>query len=572
MDDSRWQQIQELFRQALERPSEQRSEFLSRTCGDDAELRAEVESLLEHRSLAGDDFLQPLQQTETIAASEETSVLSPPMQIEGYDFVRELGRGGQAVVYEAIQKATKRKVAVKILLEGPYAAKAAQKRFEREIEIIANLQHPNVVEVFEAGVTPTGQHYFVMEYIRGLPLQRFVRDRKPSLDEVLQIFLTICDGVQYAHQRGVIHRDLKPSNILVNAEGVPTILDFGLAKQLVSGADSVSLTEHLLGTLPYMSPEQTRNNPEEVDTRADVYALGVILYELLTGHYPYPVVGELMEVLRNIAETPPELPSRKWSRESGIRQRLGRRSRKDRCPIDHDVQTITLKALAKERERRYQSAGELARDIEHYLNGEPIEAKRDSAWYVLRKLARRHSYATAAVLSLVVIVVSSVVISADFYRQAEHARHEKTKSDLSALRKDYQMAEYAREELASQVRQMALGWFLLEWQADRLERCRQIAAQVAPDSAEQVAMEFLLDEGVSFDELLTRLPGERLALAFLVKGERLAKAGRTEEATAAFSACTEARGSSWIQAAARARLEALGGSAPHAARAPADVP
>jgi tetratricopeptide (TPR) repeat protein len=197
--------------------------------------------------------------------------------------------------------------------------------------------------------------------------------------------------VQYAHQRGVIHRDLKPSNVLIDAHGDPKVLDFGLAKLLAGPLDSVvSITQDVIGTLPYMSPEQARGNPDEVDTRTDVYALGVMLYELLTGNFPYPVIGQMAEVLKHIAETPPTPPTRKWTKGSGVTQRSSKRLRAGECPIGDEVQTIVLKALAKERERRYQSAGELARDIGHYLASEPIEAKRDSGWYVLRVALRRN--------------------------------------------------------------------------------------------------------------------------------------------------------------------------------------
>ena len=214
-----------------------------------------------------------------------------------------------------------------------------------------------------------------MDYVRGQRLHQYVRDKKLSLEQTLRLFATVCDAVQFAHQRGVIHRDLKPSNILVDAEGNPKILDFGLARSMSASAQTaVSMTQELLGTLPYMSPEQTRGDPDEIDIRTDVYALGVILYELLTGKYPYPVTGNVMDVLRTITEAEPSPPSRQWTPDEGIRGRSHRRLRRGECPIDNEVHTIVLKALSKERERRYQSARELADDVRRYLANEPIEA------------------------------------------------------------------------------------------------------------------------------------------------------------------------------------------------------
>jgi serine/threonine protein kinase/formylglycine-generating enzyme required for sulfatase activity len=327
------------------------------------------------------------------------SAIRPHPNIEGYQIIEELGRGGMGVVYAATQQSTKRKVALKVLLEGPFASTSAKRRFEREVELAARLSHPNIVTILESGVA-SGRYYFAMQYIEGVSLDRHMRNNPLSRPQALHIFVRICRAVSYAHQRGIIHRDLKPSNILVDEQGEPHVLDFGLAKPADTYADdleqskALSLTGQLMGTLPYMSPEQASGRNQQVDIRTDIYSLGVMLYESLTGQFPYQVVGHVADVLRNIQETSPKRPSTMQRR------------------INNELETIVLKALAKEPERRYQSAEGLASDLEAFLTGAPIEAKRDSSLYVLRTLLRRHRRAvTIATLILAVIVGSSWLVS-----------------------------------------------------------------------------------------------------------------------------------------------------------------
>ncbi|MCG3125441.1 MAG: Serine/threonine-protein kinase PknD [Phycisphaerae bacterium] len=409
-----------------------------------------------------------------------------------YEVLREISHGGQGVVLLAIQKATKQQVAIKVPIEGPYASASARRRFEREVELAAQLKHPDIVSVLHAGETRDGRPYYVMEYVRGTPLTTWVRETRPGLGEFLRLFARVCEAVQYAHQRGIIHRDLKPSNILIQTRleaggedvakgdaprevGEPKVLDFGLAKWLAGpGETRASLSGAVVGTLPYMSPEQTRENSDEIDVRTDIYSLGVLLYEALTGAFPYPVIGQMADVLRHISETPPTPPSRAWSAERGISAGRPRGSalRSARAawslavgassPLDNEIETIALKCLSKERGRRYQTAHELARDIRHYLAGEPIGAKRDSAWYVLRKQLERHWISVSALGAFVLILIGTLSFAVVHWQRAEHwsRTYANTLDDLAQMLRtegDRQRAERLWRHAIEVYRRNGLG-------------------------------------------------------------------------------------------------------------------
>ena len=345
--------------------------------------------------------------------------LSPLPEIKGYRIERALGGGGQAVVYLAIQESTGQEVAVKVPREGRYITNVERRRFEREIELVVLLKHPNIISVFDSGVTEDGRKYYVMDYVSGRHLHDYTRDKKLVLEQALELFATVCDAVQSAHQHGVIHRDLKPSNILVDTDGRPKILDFGLARGLgVATEADLTITQGVLGTLQYMSPEQTRGDPNKIDTRTDVYSLGVILYELLTGGYPYSITGDVLSALPTIRKTEPPPLERQWTPERGVGARPNRRLALGPCPIDAEVNAIVLKTLSKDPERRYQSARELAADIRRYLANEPIEAKRDSGWYVLKKTLRRHRVATSIVAGYVIVVTIALALVTHLWRLA----------------------------------------------------------------------------------------------------------------------------------------------------------
>ena len=345
---------------------------------------------------------------------------APVRDVSGYEIRQEIYRGGQGVIYEAVHGATKRTVALKVLLAGALATTRQRNRFEREIEIVGGLQHPNVVTVYDSGTTQDGRHFFAMELIDGVPLDEHLRQRGPrSVERVLELFRQVCAGVAYAHRCGVIHRDLKPANILVDRLGHARILDFGLAKSFgddgaVATARRITVTGEFMGTLAYASPEQVSGEPGLIDVRTDVYSLGVILYEMLTGRSPYPVTGRLDEVVKSIAETQPRSPS-SWYRRA-------RRSKTGEPPgrpaplrVGADTGTVVLKALAKRPDDRYESVSALAADVDRLLTGRPISARPDSHVYVLWKAVTRHpgwsSAAALAIVSLVIVAFGAVVVA-----------------------------------------------------------------------------------------------------------------------------------------------------------------
>ena len=361
----------------------------------------------------------------------------------GYIIDRELYRGGQGVVYSAVQKANDRIVAVKRLKLQSQTEPDQIARFEREIEIATKLSHPNIVTVFDNG-SVADCSYLVMEFVNGLSLDRYVQQNfqesenemitNVHFDSVLELFNKICHAVSYAHRLGIIHRDLKPNNILIDQMGEPKILDFGLAKLVEDPYRDLTQTGQFLGTLAYASPEQVQPGARTaVDTRTDVYSLGVILYEMMTGGLPYAVDTGLSNAIKNIIDQQPTLPSR-------INGKL-----------DNDIETITLKALAKDPARRYQNVDQLSGDIDLYLNGLPIEAKRDHSLYVLYKtFCRFKGYAVAAGLLAMTIVVA-LGVSLWFWDQAIQQRDLATtaQSNESIAREEAELQSYVANIVAS---------------------------------------------------------------------------------------------------------------------------
>ena len=374
--------------------------------------------------------------------------------IPGYDDLNELHRGGQGIVYIGVQRSTRRRVAIKVLLDGAFASRSARRRFEREIDLVAGLQHPHIVRVYDSGVTTDDRLYLVMEFIEGTPLDehlRLTRDGQPSvvasdgLQKKIELFADIADAVNFAHQRGVIHRDLKPGNIRVDAQGQPHVLDFGLAKTSGDGAGEsqhASVTGQFVGSLPWASPEQAEGKLDTLDVRTDVYSLGVMLYQMLTGRFPYPVTGAMRDVLDHILTDEPVRPGTVAA------------------TLDADLDTIALKCLAKDPARRYQSAGELARDLRRHLAGEPIEARRDSTWYVLRKAVKRHRTTAALAAATALLSLGFGIVMAYMYGNTRTARDAervaRVDAEVSAAQSK-QIGQFLQDMLASVDPATALG-------------------------------------------------------------------------------------------------------------------
>ncbi len=435
--------------------------YVEQACGDDGDLQAQIEALLRIHDEEGAFAGFP---AEELRGRELAPVGEAPGAVIGpYRLLRQIGEGGMGVVFFAEQeRPVRRRVALKIIRAGMGSAQVIA-RLEAERQALALMDHPNIAKFLDAGTTETGRPFFVMELVEGAPITRFCDERHLSLRGRLALFVPVCHAVQHAHQKGVIHRDLKPSNVLValyDGKPVPKVIDFGVAK-----ATGQKLTERTLdtecgsvvGTLEYMSPEQAETRQPDVDTRSDVYSLGVLLYELLTGSTPLGPErlqgAGLLELLRLIRDEEPPPPSRRLGAAEelpAVAASRGLEPKKLRGVVRGELDWIVMKCLEKDRSRRYDTADGLARDVERYLRDEPVDACPPSAGYRLRKFARRHWRGLAAALAFVLLLVSAVVTLTVALVAVNRERQEK-EAALEAEGKRRKQARAALDAMSSQI-------------------------------------------------------------------------------------------------------------------------
>ncbi|MHC4643564.1 MAG: protein kinase domain-containing protein, partial [Planctomycetota bacterium] len=436
----------------------ERAAYLDRVCKDDNKLRATVEALLHADKKAG-DFLESPAIEPGATLDNAPLIEGPGTKIGRYKLLEVIGEGGMGLVYLAEQEEpVKRRVAVKLVKPG-MDTKQVIARFEAERQVLALLDYPNIAHVFDAGMTPGGRPYFVMEYVKGLPIVEYCDQHRLNIEMRLRLFQRVCNAVQYAHQKGIIHRDIKPSNILVTVQGdrpEPKIIDFGIAKALThSFTEGTLFTQQgqLLGTPEYMSPEQVDMATQDIDTRSDIYSLGVLLYELLSGSQPFDreslEKGGLAVIRSTIREQEPPNPSVRLTSlgEEGKRIAERRQTHVEALArrLHRELEWIPLKAMRKERVRRYRSVSELSDDIQNYLDGAPLIAGPETAVYRVKKFVHKHagSVATAAIIALAIVL--GLVISTAMYFKAEKARVRAEKAETTA-QQQRKVAEQAREQ------------------------------------------------------------------------------------------------------------------------------
>jgi eukaryotic-like serine/threonine-protein kinase len=400
MDAERWRRIEDLFMDAVEMSPTEASRYLDRVCNGDTELRREVDLLLESDRQAQGGLQSAVQQA-AVSLRQQIDNSSPVYvgrRIGPYEIVREIGRGGMGAVYHAVRVDEQylRSVAIKFIAHG-MSSDEARARFLRERQILATLQHPNIAALLDGGTTEDGLPYIVMEFIEGEPLTAYCRRKELSIPERLELFVSLCSAVQHAHQALVIHRDIKPSNVLVTPDGVPKLLDFGIAKLMagdfIPGDRRDTRTEFRRLTPQYASPEQIRG--ETLTTATDIYSLGVLLYEVLTFESPYRITGRTsQEIERAVCDSEPLRLTAAARQDPKLRRMLA-----------GDLENIVLMALRKEPERRYPTVQQFADDISRYLKGLPVSAREETLFYLASKLIRRNRLAAAAFALLALSLV-----------------------------------------------------------------------------------------------------------------------------------------------------------------------
>ncbi len=457
-----------------------------------------------------DDRFLPLSQTEPAASARPA--VTPP-EVPGFEIGPLLGCGGMGVVWQATQVYPHREVALKVMNAPALMAETARARFRMEVEVATRLEHPNIARVYQCSLERP-PHYFTMELVKGRHLDEYVKQEGLAARQMAELMRSVCLAIVYAHQRGVIHRDIKPSNIIVTPDGQPHIVDFGVAKRLDDESSHLTVSGATggPGTLAYMSPEQVTG--KSVDTRTDIYSLGVVFYRLLTGRWPYDVSGPDYQTMQNIEQ-----------REALSLRRLN-------PDVDADLETIVLTMLAKDPAERYQSASELAQDIGNWLHGWALNVKSNRTWYVVRKLLRRHLGAGLVLLLVFVIAVSSTVACFYWYKRADSARRE---AEAKVVRLENEM-----NDLRSFGQQVRFAEFMRAWQQGRDQEAHTNTLGLASHSCQRLAADFLLgEENSTEDEFRRSLPAGYGWFADCIVAEQRLKAGDRAGAGALYGTCAD---------------------------------
>jgi serine/threonine protein kinase/WD40 repeat protein len=539
---------EEIFAEAVQLPTEQRADFLDKNCADDPALRQRVERLL-----GALDRASPLLREPPAFAGGLKPGISPAEKagdrIGRYKLLEKIGEGGCGVVYVAEQQEpVRRRVALKVIKLG-MDTKQVMARFDAERQALAMMDHPNIAKVLDAGATETGRPYFVMELVRGIKITDYCEQNQLSPRERLELFIQVCRAIQHAHQKGVIHRDIKPTNILVASDDgvpVPKVIDFGIAKATqgrLTDQTVYTAFEQFIGTPAYMSPEQAQLTLQDIDTRSDIYSLGVLLYELLTGTTPFDAKELLSkgldEMRRTIREVEPVKPSTRLTQELATAgrdafhhvQNVQARNTDavERVPtkksaIPSDLDWIVMKCLEKDRTRRYETANGLAIDIARHLNNEPIAARPPSQWYLLQKLARRNRGALITAMSVIVALLLGVVALAISNVRIRHEQAQKETALFTSL-KSQALARRQSRQVGQQLDSLAAIREAATIRRDADLRDAAIAALAVPDLRVGPAWPAYepADRGLAFDanyERYARINDQNVISIHTVKDNR----------------------------------------------------